>query len=347
MKWNKLVSLFMIIMLLFMGVKGTYHGFCINTPMQLCCAAGSGSDVSQISEDHNEMFNGCGIAEIICSTGSIKFDTWVYATMKPSGADIYRAKIKSNGKNGKFKKIGNCNNFMPAEHYGADNYKRWTLNYEDSTVNTGNAYAYKCRVYCYYKTEEETYQYQEVYSKKGKGIAARTVGKYTCKVVKNTAKKLIVKLTGKSKHNGPLKPYIGYHNAQLRYKNEGEDEIRRDMMLIKYSYDGKKWYKYETYKESFEIKGKQSIYLYFIQYINYSDRFHPVPNIKFSNYQYVQMFFWPVNYNLQHMDRSPQIRFNLTFGTAAVNDFISYRAPFQAAFVWDGDIFERDYEAID
>lgn len=172
------------------------------------------------------------------------------------------------------------------------------------------------------------------------------MGKYTCKVIKSTAKKLIVKLTGKSKNNGPLESYhpikSGYHNIELRYKNEGEDEIHRTLQCIKYSYDGDNWH-----KGTFTIKGKESVYLYFIEYINKSIPGETIHNIKISDYQYAQMFFWTIRYNLLRDVRYPQIRFNLSSGTAAVSDFISYGGHYQEAFMWDDEIFERTYEVID
>ena len=177
-------------------------------------------------------------------------------------------------------------------------------------------------------------------------MAAKTVGAYTCTIVNNTAKKLVVKLTGKSKKNGLLKAQYppqtyGRVEADLRYKNDGENEIAPHLKFMKYSYNGKKWYT----KGKFAIKGKQSVYLYFKECIH---EWQPAHNIKVSGYQYAQMFFYSVRYSLQgklyNCYESPQIRFNLSSGTAAVGDFTSLNEQGQKAFVWDGDIFAREYE---
>ena len=114
---------------------------------------------------------------------------------------------------------------------------------------------------------------------------------------------------------------------------------------MKYSYNGKKWYTYPKGSfeaNSFAIKGKQSVYLHFKEYIRFGQT---ASNIKVSNYQYVQMCCWPVEYNLQFQGSllPPQIRFNLSSGTAAVGDFTATNGHGQVAFVWDGDIFPREY----
>lgn len=305
-----------MIALMFMGVN------------DICYAA-------QVSGENEEIRFYPSYMTITCTTESISLNGVLIASVMPAKAEIYRAKIKSNGKNGKFKKIGSCKKFI--NEY-SDEPDRWTFVYKDHTVKLGTAYAYKYKAYC--KTKEEPYQYKMCSSKIKKGMAAKAVGQYTCKVVKNTNTKLVVKLTGKSRKNGLLKSYRfseydSYNYAELRYKNEGGNENYRDLTLLKYSYDGKKWYK----KGDFSIKGKLSIYLHFKNRLSWPGA---PTNIKVANYQYVQMFFYPVKYNFYISARcyAPQIRFNLSSGAATVKDFIS-QENYDKFLVWDGDIFTR------
>ena len=348
-KGKKAVCLSMITVLILLGMKGAYYNFGQNTP-KFCHAAGSGA--AQVSGEYDEpLLYSCSLW-VTCSTESMMLEGKFYGKVNPAKAEIYRAEVKSNGKNGKFKKIGSCKKFMKQEFIYEYTYEpnikviSWVFNYKDNTVKTGKSYAYKYKAYC--KTEGGMYQYQTPYSNVSRGMAAKTVGEYTCTIVKNTAKKLVVKLTGKSKKNGLLEtPYspLQICGLELRYKNDGENEIHRSLNFIKYSYNGKKWY----YTGKFAIQRKQSVYLYFEEH---SVVGQPTNGIKFSGYQYAQMFFYNVSYNLQCQSRfydkyaGQQIRFNLSSGTAAVSDFISHMYG-QVAFVWDGDIFTRDYKDID
>ena len=341
-KWKKAVCLSMVTVLILLGMKAAYYDFEQNTP-KLCYAAGSGiaSGAAKASREYDEVILYACSLRVTCSTESMRLEGEFDAKTKPAGAEIYRAKVKSNGKNGKFKKIGSCKDFIKQEYSYDPNV--WAFHYEDNTVKTGKAYAYKYKVYC--ETEGETYQYQECYSYVIRGMAAKTVGKYTCTVVKNTAKKLVVKLTGKSKKNGLLESLhspLRICGMELKYKNDGENEIHRYLNFVKFSYDGKKW----DYTGKFAIQGKQSVYLYFEEYLGGNP---PTNGIKFSGYQYAQMFFFNVSYNLQCGTRfydkyeGQQIRFNLSSGTAAASNFKSHKYG-QLAFVWDEDIFTRDYE---
>lgn len=312
-KWKKSVYLSAAIALILMGMKE-----------KPCAAQASGEDG----------YFSFYVTSATCSTKRIllKSSLKASASFMPTEAEIYRAKIELNGKKGKFRRIGSCKYFV---HY----LGYWDFAYEDDTVKSGIAYAYKFKAYC--KTKEKPYQYKECTSKIIKRMAAETVGQYTCKIVKSTAKKLIVKLKGKCRENGLLESYHAfydhyYYNAVLRYKNTDEDEKVKDLSLVKYSYDGKRWHK----KEDFSIKGKQSVYLYFE---NRPTSFSEPTGIKITNYQYVQMFFWPVKYNYYIDvidDAIPHLRFNLSSGTAAVRNFISKKNNEQV-LMWDGDIFSE------
>ena len=345
-KWRKAGCLSVLIVLMLMEMKGACYASGVN-PQKLCYVVSSRNfaHTAQASEEENKIPIHTGRMEIICSTKSLLLKCYFYAHVEPTGAQIYRAKVKANGKNGKFKKIGNCKDFTLEDgpYYTND----CTFIYEDTTVKTGTAYAYKYKVY--YGEKGKTPKYTECYSKTETGVAAKRTGEYTCKVIKSTSKKLIVKLTGKSKNNGPLTPYYGItddrpHDGDLRYKNDGGNQIERELELIKFSYDGKKWYT----KGKFAIKGKQSVYLYFEEWI-----WHTVGwkanNIKITDYQYVQMIFPHVRYNMQgKMDSGneiyncPQILCNLSSGTAAADDFRieNYDEDEPDQYKWDEGIFK-------
>ena len=348
-KGKKAVCLSMITVLILLGMKGAYYNFGQNTP-KFCHAAGSGA--AQVSGEYDEpLLYSCSLW-VTCSTESMMLEGKFYGKVNPAKAEIYRAEVKSNGKNGKFKKIGSCKKFMKQEFIYEYTYEpnikviSWVFNYKDNTVKTGKSYAYKYKAYC--KTEGGKDQYQTPYSGIKRGMAANTVGKYTCTIVKSTAKDLVVKLTGKSKKNGLLEAQYSpgidsnRYGAELRYKNDGENEICRHLDLVGYSYNGKIWH-----YGRFSIQGKQSVYLHFKEHCALN---RPANGIKFSNYQHAQMFYYAVKYNRQYRlyDRcdSPQIRFNLSSGTAAVSNFTSYKNG-QVAFVWEGDIFTRDYFDLD
>lgn len=346
-KWKKAGCLSMLVVLMLLEMKGACYASGGN-PQSLCY------DVSRrnfdhtaqaLEEDDEIILYHLGLMELICSTKSILLKCDFRANVELTGAKIYRAKVKANGKNGKFKEIGNCEDFIISDNEYP--YGRYTFTYEDTTVKTGNAYAYKCKAY--YGEKGKTPEYVESYSKTERGVAAKTVGEYTCKVIKSTAKKLIVKLTGKSKNNGPLTPYYKIteqrpHDVDLRYKSDGGEEFERELELIKFSYDGKKWYS----KGKFTIKGKESVYLYFEEWIIRTLGWK-ANNIKITHYQYAQMVFGHVKYNLQGiMDGGneiydcPQILFNLSSGKASVDDFIIPNIDLDApdTYRWDEGIFK-------
>lgn len=348
-KWKKAVCLSITTILLLIAAKDHFYDITANPP-QLCHAAGNDKfrEAAPISDKDAKIIIYSCYLNITCSTKNMMLTGYFNATTEPTGAEIYRAKIKPNGKNGKFKKIGKCKDFRNDTRYDETDF--WVFHYTDHAVKAGNKYAYKYKVYC--GAKGKTNQYRECYSIIKQGVAAKTTGKYTCTIIKNTAKKLVVKLTGKSKKNGLLESYYPIPNyrgddVELRCKNDGEDEIKREWKLIKYSYNGKKW---DT--GTFAIKGKQSLYLYF----EYTPSIYAEPgenNINLSNYQHVQMFVYYARYNLQPSTpglskyECQQIRLNLSSGTAAAGNFISHNEQGQLAFVWDGDIFARDYEILD
>lgn len=343
-KWKKAICLSVLIVLMFMEMKGACYASAVK-PQKLYYDMNDRSfayAVQASEEDDNKIYLRTRRTELICSTKSILLKGHFYANVQPTGIQIYRAKVKANGKNGKFKEIGNCKDFSLKDVSDPEDY---TFTYEDTTVKTGNAYAYKYKVY--YGEKGGTPEYVERYSDTETGVAAKTVGEYTCKVVKSTAKKLIVKLTGKSKNNGPLSPYYGvtiYYkpvDVYLRYKNDGEEQFERDLELMKFSYDGKKWYN----KGRFTIKGKQSVYLHFKEMINKWD----AHNIKITDYQYVQMLYVRMRYNLQGIMDSgdeiydcPQLLCNLSSGKATVDDFVIFNFDRDEPdeYRWDGGIFK-------
>lgn len=100
-KWKKAVCLSMITVLILLGMKGAYYNFGQNTS-KLCCAAGSGA--AKVSGEYDEpLLYSCDLW-VTCNTESMMLKGEFYGKVQPTKAEIYRAEVKSNGKNGKLKK---------------------------------------------------------------------------------------------------------------------------------------------------------------------------------------------------------------------------------------------------
>ena len=205
-------------------------------------------------------------------------------------------------------------------------------------MKAGQSYAYMCKGFV---KEGDAIKFQKENFGTRKGVAAEKAGKYKCEVVKNTAKKLVVKITGKSKNNGPIECDIGipaYNNSvALVFKNKKKaGGLYTDVKSEAYSYNGKKWQK----GKPFRMKGKESVYLRF----NRSGH-----DIDMSDYQYVQMMVEYTRYNLcprkDRPDGMPQLRLNLTSGEAVTGHFINVDN-YKWTTEWDGDIFDKSEDNI-
>ena len=285
-------------------------------------------------EYYDDQLHSSNIVNLACTPKSITVYGEMWADVQPTGAEIYRAKLKTNGKRGEFKQIGVCDKIEQAEYSEGS----WIFTYKDTTVNTGQSYVYMCRGFIQI---ENASKFQKENFRTRKGVAANKAGKYKCKVVKNTAKKLVVKITGKSKNNGPLECEIGistFNNSiGLVFKNKGKRTgIYDDVKSEAFSYNGKKWYK----GKAFKIKGKESVYLRFNRSGN---------DIDMSDYQYVQMIVEYTRYNLcpmkDRLDEMPQLRLNLTSGEALTGNFINVDN-YKWTTEWDGNIFDKSEDKV-
>lgn len=304
--WKKVICLYMAIMITFAEMGST------------CFAV-------QIPTEHDERLHSSNIADLTCRPKSITVRGEIWADVQPAGAAIYRAKIKADGKKGSFQEIGICSKIRQVE----DAEDGWFFTYKDSKVKTGQAYAYMCKAFI---ETGNTSKFQKENFWIKKGVAAKKAGRYKCEIVKNTAKKMVVKITGKSKNNGPMECAIGvptFNNCvALVFKNNGKPGgVYDDVKSEAFSYNGKKWHRGKT----FHIKGKESVYLCF----NRSGH-----DIDMSGYQYVQMMVEYVKYNLcprkGRSEQMPQLRLNLTSGGGLTGYFIDYKWGTK----WDGDIFD-------
>lgn len=307
---KKLICLYLVVIITFAGIKST------------CFTA-------QASVEYDARLHSSNIANLVCSPKSITVKGEIWADVRPTGAEVYRAKIKTNGKRGDFGQIGVCNKIEQDEYSEG----KWIFTYKDNAVNTGQSYVYMCKGFI--EGENASKRQKENFWTR-KGVAAKKAGKYKCEVVKNTVKKLVVKITGKSKNNGPIECDIGvstYNNSvALVFKNKGkEGGLYTDVKSEAFSYNGKKWHKGKTFK----IKGKESVYLRF----NRSGH-----SIDISDYQYVQMMVEYIRYNLcprkEYPDQMPQLRLNLTFGEALTGNFINVDN-YKWTTEWDGNMFDK------
>ena len=285
------------------------------------------NSAAEVSEKYDTKLGATKLLSVECSPSKITLIGYVSAdvNVKPTGVEIYRAKLKANGTRENFITIGTCKKLEK----DANIETGWHYTYIDNTVKTGQAYVYRCRAY---REDGTVRKFSESQGETREAIAAKEAGSYKCKVIKNTSKKLVIKITGKSKNNGLLE----YNDKQAQFfrhtvvfKNKGkEGGMYNDLKLAACSYNGKKWYK----KPKFAIKGKESIYLRF----NRSGH-----DIKVSGYKYVQMMLQYMRYNLHPWSESemPQMRVNLTTGEAVTGRFIK-QVNSEWVTEWDGDIFK-------
>lgn len=275
------------------------------------------------SVKYDDRMKASGIRSVACSPKSITLDAYVWADKKPTGVEIYRAKIKKNGKRGSFEKIGACKKLKQ----DIVSEGKWRFIYKDTTVKIRQAYVYKCRAFL--KTGN-TKKYQEKNFTTRKGVAAETVGEYACNVIECTSNQLIIKITGKNKNNGPLECYVDdkhVKDTHLVYKNDGDAEVQKYLTAEAYSYDGREWHS----EPRFCIKGKESIYLRFSG-----------EDLAISDYQHVQMIMEYMVYNMCAWDvrTMPQMRFNLTSGEAFVDNFILWDVEKQEWITnWEDEVF--------
>ena len=325
MRWKRAVSLCLAVVMAFSIVLGQMsHSSAIRL---LAGAKNNGAEKASVQYDDKIHYS--EIEDITCTPSNITIavSIWMWdKDMEVTGAEIYRAKIKANGKRGDFKKIGVCRELKQNQY---DKY-RWDFTYSDSTVKAGQAYVYKCRGF---RQVGNVKKLQKEDIRTRKGVAAKSAGKYKCKVVKNTEKKLIVKITGKNKNNGTLERIEsgGFKGVYLVFKNKGkEGGAYGDVKLEAFSYNGKKWHKGRL----FHIKGKESVYLRF------SRSGH---DIDMSKYKYVQMMLEYMQYNLStkkdRPNEMPQLRLNLTSGETLTGQFIKW-VDNKWVTEWDGRIFD-------
>ena len=143
-------------------------------------------------DDTNTFFFRSWIRDTVGSPKSITVRATVKARkVQPAGAEIYRAALTADGSQGKYRKVGVCKNLKLARH------GNWRFSYRDNTVKAGQRYIYKCKGFVY-DGAVKTVQKNNCLT--GTGVAEKSPeGNYTCKVIKNTKKKLVVKMAGISK----------------------------------------------------------------------------------------------------------------------------------------------------
>lgn len=206
------------------------------------------------NEINNSSLTYIAFGAMHCSTKSVIIDATVYADTfeEYESVEVYRAEITEDGGYGEFERIGVCTalkeeekppfspfNFNP---YTNGLIKDYDFTYIDRIVEPGKGYAYRM------------YAYGHDHGGRPAPILASSVkeaftgdmqGRYECSIIQNTKKKLIIKLSGKSKETGLLKYKFdyGWSAAHLVYKNKlYEMENVRTLRIIKYSYDGKVWH---------------------------------------------------------------------------------------------------------
>lgn len=286
--------------------------FCL-TIMLVCMGTKNICLAAKSSVKYDDAIEASKVNHVVCTPKSITVSGYLSMQKQalPTGAEIYRTRIKTDGTKGSFKKIGICEKFTQ----GKWDKTKWKFTYKDSAVKTGQAYIYKFRGY---RKSRKMMGFQKKNFAAREAVAAKKTGKYTCKVIENSPTSLVLKVKGVNKNNGPLEGYVDdahSHSVFLVCKNKEQQEILKSIAPEAYSYDGKEWHN----AQSFTVKGGQCIYLRFSG-----------EDIEVANYRSVQMIMGYMRYNLCPWNSSdaamPQVRFNLVSRKASTGNFIVWNS---------------------